>query len=66
MKNSQAKLSRRHFLLATAAGGATATVALVAGKKTDPITEPQATTAGKAQGYRLTEHIRNYYRTAKV
>jgi len=65
MKNSQSKLSRRGFLLAVGAGGASATVALVARNTSEAPAEPR-TTARNGQGYRLTEHIRNYYRTAKV
>ena len=64
MKSPQSKLSRRNFLLAVGAGGASATVALVANKNGAPVKEEK--TSGNAQGYRLTEHIRNYYRTAKV
>ena len=64
MKSPERKLSRRNFLVALGAGGASATVALVAKEK-------EQGTAGSAkqesaQGYRLTEHIQNYYRTAKV
>ena len=64
MKSPQTKLSRRNFLLAVGAGGASATVALVASKNGAPDKEKK--TSSDAQGYRLTEHIRNYYRTAKV
>ena len=65
MKSPQSKLSRRNFLLAVGAGSASATVAIVAGKTGAPQVKPaSATHAG--QGYRLTEHIRNYYRTTKV
>lgn len=64
MKRSDRKLSRRNFLVALGAGGASATVALV-GK------EREQATAGSgkpetARGYRLTEHVQNYYRTLKV
>jgi len=57
--------SRRRFLLAIGAGGAAATTALVVKNNGD--TENK-TAAGDSQGkgYRLTEHIRNYYRTTKV
>lgn len=64
MKGPQSKLSRRNFLLAVGAGGASATVALVASKSGAPVKKEK--TSRDAQGYRLTEHIRNYYRTAKV
>jgi len=64
MKSPERKLSRRSFLTAVGAGGASAAVALVAKEK-------EQTSAGSKQpessrGYRLTEHIQNYYRTTKV
>jgi hypothetical protein len=65
MKSTQSKLSRRNFLLAAGVGSVAATAALVAPQGGDR----QSGQNGKAQGsqgYRLTEHIRNYYRTAKV
>ena len=65
MKSPQSKLSRRNFLLAVGAGGACASVVLVAGNNGDPQVKPEPT-ARDGQGYHLTEHIRNYYRTAKV
>jgi len=65
MKSPQSNLSRRNFLLAVGVGGASATVALVAGNNGDPQIKPRQTSRD-GQGYRLTEHIRNYYRTAKV
>ena len=64
MKRPERKLSRRNFLVALGAGGASATVALVAGEK-----KPGATEAAKqesSRGYRVTEHVQNYYRTTKV
>lgn len=65
MKNPQSKLSRRNFMLAVGVGGASATVAFVAGNNGKPQTKPEpASRDGK--GYHVTEHIRNYYRTAKV
>ena len=58
------RLSRRNFILAVSAGSAATAAALVA--KT-PATEP-ATDNGKraSQGYQDSEHVNNYYRTAKV
>ncbi|MDH3438042.1 MAG: twin-arginine translocation signal domain-containing protein [Betaproteobacteria bacterium] len=64
MKKPDRKLSRRSFLLAVGAGGAAATVALVSKEQ-----EQNASGSAKtetSQGYRLTEHVQNYYRTAKV
>ena len=65
MSNSRTRTSRRSFLLAVGAGGA-ATVAAI-GAKTLPQAE-QATAKKAPQGasYRVSEHIRNYYRTTLV
>jgi secreted PhoX family phosphatase len=65
MKESRAKLSRRNFLLAATAGTA-ATAAAVIGKQQQA---EQATTADAkptGKGYQVTEHVQNYYRTARV
>jgi len=65
MNRPQSRLSRRNFLLAAGAGGVAATAAIVA----RPARDAQATGAKEAtasKGYHVTEHIRNYYRTAKV
>ena len=64
MKSSEAKLSRRNFLLAVGAGGAAATAALVA--KGPPAQPKKAEALTGSKGYHLTEHIRKYYNTAKV
>ena len=65
MKSPQSKLSRRNFLLAAGAGSVAATAALVAnqGREAPPKKQEAAT---DSKGYRLTEHIQNYYRTTKV
>lgn len=65
MKRPQSALSRRNFLLAVGAGGAAATAAIV----TQPARNAQQASEKKvteSKGYHVTEHIRNYYRTAKV
>jgi hypothetical protein len=57
--------SRRTFLIAAGATGAAAVAAI--GAKTAP--QPAGTSTkegGKRAGYKLTEHIRNYYRTTLV
>jgi hypothetical protein len=64
MKSPQSKLSRRSFLLALGAGGATATAALVGKDGTQSSTSADA--QREAKGYRLTEHVQKYYRTTKV
>ncbi len=55
---------RRKFFAAAAASSAVAVGAAVVGKPGAPAPAKESKTAGK--GYRVTEHIRNYYRTAKV
>lgn len=68
MKNQQADLRRRHFLLSLGAGtaGAAATVVAVAGKGAPAVAEglKSAAEAGPARG--VSEHMRNYYRSARV
>lgn len=64
MKPTPSRLSRRNFLLTVGAGGAAATAAIVAKGPRTPVKKEEAVNGSK--GYRLTEHIRNYYRTAKV
>ena len=59
-------LKRRRFLLALGAGGAGA-----AAVATQTLTAPLAGTvtaqaADTAQGYRETEHVRDYYATARI
>lgn len=65
MKRPQSRLSRRNFLLAVGAGGAAVTAAIVAspGRDARPGNAKKVT---ESKGYHVTEHIRNYYRTAKV
>ena len=65
MSIPQSKLSRRKFLLALGTGSAAATAALVARHTQDVQPEKQEKVAD-SKGYHLTEHIQNYYRTAKV
>lgn len=65
MKTTKPGLSRRNFILAVSAGTAASAAAIVARKESDG-----APSSGKgkesATGYQLTEHVRNYYRTAKI
>jgi hypothetical protein len=67
MKTPQVKLSRRKFLLAATAGSAATAVAVVAGRdaSSDPSSEKKQGT-GAHKGYQVTEHVLNYYRTAKI
>jgi len=66
MKSSETQLTRRRFLLAALAGGAatTAAVTTIPSHKSVKNARTKADRAGS--GYQLTEHVRNYYRTAKV
>lgn len=64
MKRPHPELSRRRFLLAAGAGGATATVALIAGQGAEAPKRAEAQADSK--GYRVTEHVKKYYDTAKV
>ena len=66
MKPTQAKLSRRNFLIAVGAGGA-ATAAAVAGKLvSSPQPAAKDTDKRRGKGYEETAHVRNYYRTTQV
>ena len=64
MKSAQPKLARRKFLLAATAGTAATAAAVIGKNQIDPAPKPDGTESKK--GYQLTEHVRNYYRTAKI
>ncbi len=64
MSERSVRLSRRNFLLTAGVGGAAAAAAVVATKKSPPATTGQGKRA--TRGYHATEHVNNYYRTAKV
>lgn len=57
---------RRRFLIGVGAGGASAAAALVVGGKDASNQQVAAQKDAKRKGYQLTEHVRNYYRTARV
>ena len=68
MEDKRSGLQRRHFLLTLGAGGVTAAaaVATVAGKPA-AIAVPPAQAAGETGAERgVSEHARNYYRTARI
>jgi hypothetical protein len=65
MENSKSKRSRRTFLLAVGAGGA-ATVAAIAAKTVPEQPQTNAKQAPEGEGYKLSEHVRSYYRTTLV
>lgn len=62
---SKTTVSRRRFLTAMGVGTAAAAAAVATRQAGGG---KQAPAAGKQQGkgYQLTEHVKNYYRTAKV
>ena len=64
MNEKRAVLSRRNFLLTVGAGGA-ATAAAIVGKNTSA-PAPKGTDKRATSGYKVSEHINNYYRTTKV
>jgi len=65
MKISKAKLSRRHFLLGIGAGTAASAAGLLATNKNVGESR-QGKSPDSKKGYQVTEHVRNYYRTAKI
>ena len=65
MSDRTQRLSRRNFLLTVGAGGAATAAAVVASKS--PSSKPPASPDKRAtRGYQSSEHVNNYYRTAKV
>ena len=65
MSNRTTRLSRRNFLLTLGAGGAATAAAIVA--KTSGSESPEKDKDKRAsRGYQASEHVNNYYRTAKV
>lgn len=63
----KANLKRRQFLLTAGVGGVSAAAAVVAVRSTGSDAAATGTTAQTDRsGYRMTEHIAAYYRTARV
>jgi hypothetical protein len=68
MNTTSLALSRRGVLTA-AAGAGVAAVAIHAGRSTDriaPASAPEPPTPPEPRGYRVTDHVKRYYRTAQV
>jgi hypothetical protein len=63
--NSRINSRRRGFLLAMGAGGAGA-AALAARVATGVAPQGDSEDANDAKGYQVTDHVRRYYRTAKI
>ena len=65
--SSAADLKRRHFLLTLGASGlSAATVAVAALPGADAAIATEAAAGTADAGYRETEHVRDYYRTARI
>jgi shikimate 5-dehydrogenase len=65
MSERTKRLTRRNFLLTLGAGGAATAAAVVASKS--PTTATSTSKDKRAtRGYQASEHVNNYYRTAKV
>ena len=60
-----ARLQRRHFLLALGAGGAGAAI-VAARALSGGAVAPDAAVPPEGKGYTVTDHVRRYYRTAKI
>lgn len=67
-QDKKADLKRRTFLLTMGAGGAgaVAAVAATAGKAAPVATKVAGAAAGEARDAGISEHARNYYRTARI
>lgn len=65
MKKLQSSPTRRAFLLSIGAGSVAATAALVM-RGQQSSSGIASTKINNGQGYQLTAHVQNYYRTAKI
>jgi hypothetical protein len=65
MSQKKAILSRRNFLLTVGAGGAATAAAIVSNKAPAPGASGSKDKRATS-GYKVSEHIENYYRTTKV
>jgi hypothetical protein len=64
---SRTDLKRRNFLLSMGAGGAGAVAVLAGGKAAlDSVGDKAAQSDAGGKGYRVSDHVRSYYRTARV
>ncbi len=64
--NTTKSNTRRKFLVAAGLGGAGAVAAVATGRKAVAPSAKQASAEDAEQGYRVTDHIRKYYRTTEV
>ena len=65
MGQKKAVISRRNFLLTIGASGA-ATAAAIVGKNASAPAAADSKDKRATSGYKVSEHINNYYRTTKV
>lgn len=65
-KYAEAKISRRQFLSASAALGATAVTAVAIPNVALAAEEVPVDKNKKEEGYRLTQHIADYYKSAAL
>ena len=65
MSERTKRLSRRNFLLTVGAGSA-ATAAAIVAKNSPPSSQAPSKDKRATRGYQASEHVNNYYRTAKV
>jgi hypothetical protein len=66
MSERTKRLTRRNFLLTLGAGGAASAAAIVASKSSPNPATPTSKDKRATRGYQASEHVNNYYRTAKV
>ena len=69
MSESQTKPSRRGFMLGAAVAGAATAAVVTLPKAPTPdaaVTETQPSPPQKGGGYRVTEHVKRYYKTTLV
>jgi hypothetical protein len=64
MSDRTVRLSRRKFLLTVGAGGAATAAAVLTTRQSPPASSGKGKRA--TRGYQATEHVNNYYRTAKL
>jgi hypothetical protein len=66
-KQKDTTAARRRFLVGAGAAGAAGAAVIVAARTGTELPSPQVAKSGEdSRGYHVTEHINNYYRTAKV
>jgi hypothetical protein len=67
MSQSQSKLSRRTLFGAAATTGAVAAAAsLLPARQPEPVAEAAKVPPANGGGYQLSEHVKQYYQTARL